>query len=109
MLGCPSARRYTRSFSHPDLIGSSDFWDSPPQHSLRWTPAALEAFLARHGWQGGRAAYEPLAPVHAAAHLAGISKYESPWRRRAATLGFLAGLKLRRPSGIRLYFSAQRA
>jgi 2-polyprenyl-3-methyl-5-hydroxy-6-metoxy-1,4-benzoquinol methylase len=109
MLGCPSSRRYTRAFRHADRIGSSDFWDCPPQHSLRWTPAALEAFTARHGWAVRQVAYEPLAPVHAAAHLAGISEYGSKWYRRVATLGYRIGLRFRRPSGIRLYFRAEKA
>jgi 2-polyprenyl-3-methyl-5-hydroxy-6-metoxy-1,4-benzoquinol methylase len=106
MLGCPSSRRYTRAFKHPELIGSSDFWDCPPQHSLRWTPAALEAFVSRHGWAVRHVAYEPVAPLHAAAHLAGLSKYSSRWTRRAATLFYLARLRLGTATGIRLYFRA---
>lgn len=108
MLGCPSARRYTRAFRHAERIGSSDFWDCPPQHSLRWTPAALEAFTARHGWSVRHVAFEPLAPLHAAAHLAGLSEYTSKFARRAATMSYLAGLKFRCPTGIRLYFRAIR-
>jgi SAM-dependent methyltransferase len=108
MLGCPSSRRYTRAFSHPDRIGSSDFWDCPPQHSLRWTPPALEAFLVRHGWFARHVLYEPLSPLHAAAHLAGISRHESRLSRRIATLWFLARLKLGCATGIRLYCRAQR-
>jgi 2-polyprenyl-3-methyl-5-hydroxy-6-metoxy-1,4-benzoquinol methylase len=106
MLGCPSSRRYTRAFQHPDLIGSSDFWDCPPQHSLRWTPAALEAFVARHGWTVRHVAFEPLAPIHAAAHLAGLSQYRSRLSRRAATLSYLLRLKFSGATGIRLYLRA---
>jgi 2-polyprenyl-3-methyl-5-hydroxy-6-metoxy-1,4-benzoquinol methylase len=106
MLGCPSTRRYTRAFRHPDLIGSSDFWDCPPQHSLRWTPGALEAFAGRHGWAVSHVAYEPLALVHAAAHLAGLSQFGSRWTRRAATLWYFARLRLGSSTGIRLYFRA---
>jgi 2-polyprenyl-3-methyl-5-hydroxy-6-metoxy-1,4-benzoquinol methylase len=106
MLGCPSARRYTRAFAHPDRIGASDFWDCPPQHSLRWTPAALEAFTARHGWAVRQVAFEPAHPLHAAAHLAGLSEHSSKIGRRAATLYYLLRLRLGSATGIRLYFSA---
>lgn len=106
MIGCPSSRRYTRAFQHPELIGSSDFWDCPPQHSLRWTPAALTAFLARHGWTVREVAFEPVEAIHAAAHLAGISEHRSKFARRVATLSFLVGLQFRRPTGIRLYCEA---
>jgi hypothetical protein len=106
MLGCPSSRRYTRAFMHPERIGSSDFWDSPPQHSLRWTPAALEAFTSRHGWAGRHVAFEPVQPVHAAAHLAGLSEYSSKWARRAATLSYRLRLHFGQATGIRLYFRA---
>jgi SAM-dependent methyltransferase len=106
MLGCPSSRRYTRKFPHPDRIGSSDFWDCPPQHSLRWTPAALEAFTARHGWAVRHVAFEPVEPVHAAAHLAGLSHYSSKWTRRAAILSYRVRLRLGCATGIRLYFRA---
>jgi SAM-dependent methyltransferase len=106
MLGCPSSRRYTRAFSHPGRIGSSDFWDCPPQHSLRWTPAALEAFTARHGWAVRHVAFEPANPVHAAAHLAGLSEYSSKWMRRAATLAYRLRLRFGSATGIRLYFRA---
>ncbi len=106
MLGCPSARRYTRAFVHGDSAGSSDFWDSPPQHSLRWTPAALEAFTARHGWSVGHVAFEPLEPMHAAAHLAGLSKYGSNWERRFAALSYRLRLRFGAATGIRLYLRA---
>jgi SAM-dependent methyltransferase len=108
MLGCPSFRRYTRAFPHPDRIGSSDFWDCPPQHSLRWTPAALEAFTARHGWAVRHVIFEPADPVHAAAHLAGLSHYSSKWTRRAATLNYRIRLRLGCATGVRLYFRATR-
>ncbi len=108
MVGCPSSRRYTRAFQHPELVGASDFWDGPPQHSLRWTPAALEAFAARHGWSVKHVAFEPVAPIHAAAHLAGLSEHSSKFARRLATLSFLLRLKFRPVTGIRLYFHAKR-
>jgi SAM-dependent methyltransferase len=106
MLGCPSSRRYTRKFMHPDRIGSSDFWDCPPQHSLRWTPAALEAFTARHGFAIRHVIFEPVDPVHAAAHLAGLSQYSSNFTRRAAILAYRLRLRLSSATGIRLYFRA---
>jgi SAM-dependent methyltransferase len=109
MLGCPSSRRYSRAFRHPDRIGSSDFWDCPPQHSLRWTPAALEAFTARHGWAVRHVSFEPVETVHAAAHLAGLTEYSSKWTRRAATLYYRLRLRLGCATGIRLYFRAVRA
>jgi len=106
MLGCPSSRRYTRAFQHPDASVPSDFWDCPPQHSLRWTPAALEAFTSRHGWAVRHVAFEPVEPVHAAAHLGGLSEYSSKWTRRAATLYYRLRLRLGCATGIRLYYRA---
>lgn len=106
MLGCPSSRRFTRAFRNPDRIGSSDFWDCPPQHSLRWTPAALEAFTARHGWAVRHVAFEPMEPIHAAAHMAGRFEYSSKWQRRAATLYYRFRLRLGCTTGFRLYFRA---
>ena len=109
-VGCPSSKRYTRGFRHPELVGSSDFWDSPPQHVFRWTPDALTKFTARHGWQVERTAFEPLQAYHAAAHLAGLGAYSGrPWARRAATVGYFLRLKTSNLTGIRLFASARRA
>ena len=109
-VGCPSSRRYTRGFRHPELAGSSDFWDSPPQHVFRWSPEALRKFTARHGWQLERTAFEPLQAYHAAAHLAGLGAYSGrPWARRAATAGFFLRLKTSNLTGIRLFAAARRA
>jgi SAM-dependent methyltransferase len=109
MLGCPSSRRYTRGFDHPERVGSSDFWDAPPQHVLRWSPAALTAFLARHGWRVERTAFEPLVPYHAAAHLAGLGQFAgSAWRRRMGVLQYWARLKMGKCTGIRLFALARR-
>jgi SAM-dependent methyltransferase len=109
-VGCPSSKRYTRGFRHPELVGTSDFWDSPPQHVFRWTPEALRKFTARHGWQVERTAFEPLQPYHAAAHLAGLGAYSGrPWARRAATLGYYLRLKTSDLTGIRLFAAARRA
>ena len=110
MLGCPSSRRYTRAFDHPEKLGASDFWDAPPQHVFRWTPKALEAFLARHGWKLERTRFEPLVPFHAAAHLAGLGGYAGrPWARRWATLAFYLRLRIGDATGIRLFALARRA
>ncbi len=110
LIGCPSSRRYTRHFHHPQLVGSSDFWDSPPQHVLRWTPEALTRFGARHGWLVERIAFEPLQPRHAAAHLAGLGAFSGrPWARRAATLGYFLRLRHSDLTGIRLFWAARRA
>lgn len=109
LVGCPSSRRYTRGFGHPELVGTSDFWDSPPQHVFRWTPESLTRFLARHGWTVERTAFEPLVPYHAAAHLAGLGKFTArPWARRAATVGFFLRLKTSSLTGIRLFAAARR-
>jgi 2-polyprenyl-3-methyl-5-hydroxy-6-metoxy-1,4-benzoquinol methylase len=103
-VGCPAPGRYSRRVPHRDRVGDSDFWDWPPQHVLRWTPAGLRRILARHGWRSVRIAQEPLDVVGAAAHLAAIDGiaggwYESDVRRRAATALHrvrLAGARLRR-------------
>ena len=110
LVGCPSSRRYTRHFHHPELVGSSDFWDSPPQHVFRWTPEALTRFGARHGWLVERIAFEPLQPKHAAAHLAGLGAYSGrPWARRAATIAYYLRLRNSSLTGIRLFWAARRA
>lgn len=110
MLGCPSARRYTRAFPHPQLVGSSDFWDSPPQHVFRWSPQALAAFLARHGWRVEQSRFEPLMPYHAAAHLAGMGQFAGKrWQRRVGMLSYYLRLKMRDCTGIRLFTLARLA
>ena len=112
MVGCPSSRRYTRGFRHPELVGSSDFWDSPPQHVFRWTPEALTRFGARHGWLAERIGFEPLHSWHAAAHLSGIWSGQGAyagrrWARRAATLGYFLRLKSSNLTGIRLFWAGR--
>lgn len=116
IVGCPADLRYTRAFEHPHRVRRSDFWDYPPQHTLRWTPRALELFLGRHGWRVESAVYEPLSITGAAAHLAclrGLGNGRSPgrWRRRLETCLLmlkLAGAR-RRLTGIRLLVTARRA
>ena len=110
LVGCPSSRRYTRGCKHPELVGASDFWDSPPQHVLRWTPEGLTRFGARHSWVTERIAFEPLYPRHAAAHLAGLGAYKGkPWARRAATIGYFLRLINSNLTGIRLFWAARLA
>ena len=117
IVGCPSDVRYTRAFNHPQRVERSDFWDYPPQHTLRWTPKALEIFLARHGWRVESVIYEPFSVTGAAAHLAtlhGLASawYEKRWRRRLVTLGWwlrAGGAKYtRKITGIRLLVTARR-
>lgn len=117
MIGCPSPRRYTRAWAHADRIGHSDYWDYPPQHSLRWSAQALRAFLTRQGWSVSSIAHEPLEWIGAAAHLTALSGgrstwYASPVRRRMHTLGWLTRIAWRQArtpaTGIRLFACATR-
>jgi 2-polyprenyl-3-methyl-5-hydroxy-6-metoxy-1,4-benzoquinol methylase len=117
VIGCPSDLRYTRRFAHPQRVDRSDFWDYPPQHTLRWTPKALTAFLLRHGWQTGTVTYEPLILIGAAAHLTGIQQLArgetaSRWTRRLQMLGWLVKLSgsqlFGRTTGIRLLVKGRR-
>lgn len=117
VIGCPAPRRFARAYPHPERVGRSEFWDYPPQHTMRWTPAALRAFLARHGWAVTHVAEEPFSLVGAAASLTsscGIPAgwYRRPGRRRLETLGWMARLVLTgapwRYSGVRLYAEAVR-
>ncbi len=77
IVGCPSSLRYTRVVRHAQRVELSDFWDYPPQHTLRWTSHALKSFLLRHGWQVDLVTYEPFKLFDAAAHLAGIDALAS--------------------------------
>lgn len=117
MIGCPSPLRYTRAWAHPDRIGHSDYWDYPPQHSLRWSAQALRVFLTRQGWRVSSIAHEPLAWVGAAAHLTALSGrcaawYANPVRRRVHTLRWLTRIAWRQTrtpaTGIRLFACATR-
>lgn len=117
LLGCPSDRRYTRRVRHPERVGGSDFWDWPPQHTLRWGEPSLRRFLARHGWRVERVEPEPLSLVGAAAHIAALRGAAGGWmdrplRRRMETaraLAELAAARARRPlTGIRLFAAARR-
>lgn len=117
LVGCPSETRYTRRVTSAETVGGTDFWDWPPQHTFRWTPRALTAFLARHGWAVERVEREPYHAVGAAAHLTAIDGeaggwYARPVRRRWETLR--RRLRLRRAvdaqtSGLRMLALARRA
>lgn len=67
-LSCPNPRRFTRLIREQQA-GSSDFWDYPPQHVLRWTLPALTAFLPRHGWRVDTAIEEPFSWTAAASQI----------------------------------------
>jgi SAM-dependent methyltransferase len=117
LAGCPSPRRYTRRVRHPERVGGSDFWDWPPQHTLRWGEPSLRRFLGRHGWRVERVEAEPLSLVGAAAHLAALRGAAGGWtaqplRRRLETaraLAEVAAARALRPlTGIRLFVAARR-
>lgn len=117
LVGCPSDRRYTRRVKHPERVGRSDFWDWPPQHTLRWSERSLRAFLARHGWRVERARHEPFSPIGAAAHVAALRGLAGGWlarplRRRVETALALAQVALARLagplSGVRLLVVARK-
>jgi len=116
IVGCPSPRRYSRRVPHPERVGRSDFWDWPPQHTLRWGERSLRCFLVRHGWRVERAEHEPYSLRGAAAHVAGLRgagpRPHPPLRRRMETLRALvevAAARARGPlSGVRLLVAARR-
>lgn len=118
LVGCPSPRRFGRAYPHPERVGRSEFWDYPPQHTMRWTPIALRAFLVRHGWTVTDVAEEPFNLVGAAAFLTSSCGlpggwYNRPVRRRCETLAWRARLVMTgapwRCSGVRLYVEAVRS
>jgi 2-polyprenyl-3-methyl-5-hydroxy-6-metoxy-1,4-benzoquinol methylase len=115
IVGCPSTRRYARAYSNHERVGLSEFWDYPPQHTLRWTPKALRIFLARHGWHVGYVKAEPFQLIGAAAQLAAMDGIPAGWyahgfRRRIETARRIASMALTfapvRCTGIRLYAEA---
>lgn len=114
-IGCPSHLRYGRRFQHPQRVGLSDFWDYPPQHTLRWTPKALKAFLQNHGWAVNAIEFEPLNVLGAASQMTALHGLDSGWytnklRRRQETIKWMGRLLthqlFRRMSGIRLFLRA---
>jgi 2-polyprenyl-3-methyl-5-hydroxy-6-metoxy-1,4-benzoquinol methylase len=113
LVGCPSDLRYTRRLSHPDRVGSSDFWDWPPQHTLRWSANSLSCFLGRLGWVVERVEHEPFSALGAAAHVAALRGGER-WgvlRRRVETIRALVELAAARTArplrGVRLLLTAR--
>lgn len=116
IVGCPSNLRYTRNYAHRQRVSRSDFWDYPPQHTMRWTPQALTTFLARHKWKVVEVIYEPLNVVGATAHIATLNDFDlqpNAWVRRARTVNLMARMVsskfFKRHTGIRLLVKAQRA
>ncbi len=116
LIGCPAPLRFSRAYAHHELIGLSEFWDYPPQHTMRWTVAAMRRFLDRHGWDLVRARAEPFQLIGSAAHLVSADGraagwYDRPARRRVATARRLAQLAATgapwRRSGIRLFVEAE--
>ncbi|MGA9771238.1 MAG: class I SAM-dependent methyltransferase [Blastocatellia bacterium] len=104
MVGCPSDLRYTRAFRHPQRIKRSDFWDYPPQHTLRWTSDALKTFLMRYNWRTESTFHEPLNVIGAAAHLTALGGLHSGWkaerfRRRLETLRWILRVSSRKAFG----------
>lgn len=117
-VGVPAPRRFSRVVRHAERIGSTDYWDWPPQHVLRWTPPALAAFLGRHGWKVEDVRAEPFSLRAAAAYVAAVDGHRGGWYaspvlrrlRTAAIAARLAAARLRSPiTGIRLFVSARRA
>jgi len=117
-VGVPAPRRFSRAVGHAERIGSTDYWDWPPQHVLRWTPPALAAFLGRHGWEVESVRAEPFSLRGAAAYIAAVDGrrggwYAQPAHRRLRTAAVavrLAAARLRAPiTGIRLFVAARRA
>lgn len=95
IIGCPSPLRYTRVFEHQQRIERSDFWDYPPQHTLRWTAKALKVFLLRNGWKVQSVLYEPFSIHAAAAHLAGINNLANGSQSKLGRRFHLLALMLR--------------
>ncbi|MDE3152013.1 MAG: class I SAM-dependent methyltransferase [Gemmatimonadota bacterium] len=116
LIGCPAPRRFARLYANAERIGASEFWDYPPQHTLRWTAEGLRRFLGRHGWAVTVVRPEPFNLVGAAAHLVSSDGhaggwYDRPLRRRVETAKRLATLVAtgapRRCTGVRLYVEAE--
>jgi SAM-dependent methyltransferase len=112
-LSCPGPRRFTRLIEE-QRTGSSDFWDHPPYHVLRWTLNAFRALFERHGWRVLAAEEEPLSLVAAGSHI-GIARaihrhqLDRPLYRRAAIARAWLDLitaPAARHAGVSLYLSA---
>ncbi|HKO97127.1 MAG TPA: class I SAM-dependent methyltransferase [Pyrinomonadaceae bacterium] len=117
-VGCPSHLRFARRFRHPQRVGLSDFWDYPPQHTLRWNPESLRRFLENHGWTVEATEFEPFKLVGAAAYMTALYGLDSGWyrkisKRRIETLKWMGRLlwqkALHQVTGIRLFVEARLA
>lgn len=111
-VSCPGPRRFTRLIEEQQ-IGESDFWDYPPTHVLRWTPSALQAAVARHGFEVATSLEEPFSWVAAGSHV-GVARsiyrgdLETPIRRQLNIVQAWWHLLLapERRAGISMYMSA---
>jgi 2-polyprenyl-3-methyl-5-hydroxy-6-metoxy-1,4-benzoquinol methylase len=113
-VSCPGTRRYTRLIRQI-RVGSSDYWDFPPHHLLRWTEEALRASFGRLGWRPVRFLEEPLPTVGASAEIGCLRAAEGgylddPVRRRLAILWARFRLTTSRKfgAGTSMYFYAVR-
>jgi len=113
-LSCPGPRRFTRMITE-QRVGSSDFWDFPPHHVLRWTEGALTRFLLARGWTPTSAIEEPFLWRDAGSRL-GVARalYRGRlssgwWRRVYIAIGCLRALAAPRTrrAGDALYVSAR--
>jgi 2-polyprenyl-3-methyl-5-hydroxy-6-metoxy-1,4-benzoquinol methylase len=116
-IGCPSDLRFSRFLPHPRPLTANDFWDYPPQHVLRWTHTALEAFLSRHHWRVEWIRYEPFSAIAAASYMSALHGraegwYERPVRRKLGILTWLLRVAtsrlIQRMTGIRMILKAHR-
>jgi 2-polyprenyl-3-methyl-5-hydroxy-6-metoxy-1,4-benzoquinol methylase len=114
-ISCPGPNRYTRLLREI-CVGSSDYWDFPPHHVLRWTESSLGAFLRRSGWEPVRFVEEPLNWIGASAEIGCLRAIEGgymddPVRRRLAILWARLRLRASRKygSGVSVYLHAIRS
>lgn len=116
-IGCPSPLRFTRLCRHPEPIPGTDFWDYPPQHTIRWTEPGIRQLLARHGWKVDRVRHEPLSVLGGAATMAALHANANGWpprsfRRRIDVLRWYAWILLRsaltKVTGTRMIATARR-
>lgn len=106
-VSCPGPRRFT-DLIRVQQVGARDFWDYPPHHVLRWTPAALTAFLTGRGWEVTAVVEEPLDRRGAAAQM-GVTRAQwlgyrhRRWRTRLSIAAARARLAVSRRRGLSLY------
>lgn len=116
-IGCPAPHRFSRYCHHPQPLEGCDFWDYPPQHTLRWTEAGIKKLLGRHGWTVDQVHYEPLSVLGGAATMTALHAKANGWaprsfRRRIHLLRWYAWILLQsimtKVTGTRMVFSARR-